>query len=140
MLVLLVGVLGSTVVGVPAQAQIPGLPVMPKPPSAPASAKSDAQEKPVAAPTTDNAQATVATTSGPIDVEKPVDDAAVQATLSDLLPNYPGVRSASVKSVNFCVESTNGSPPDRITSRIEVSCARQSTASRQACAAASSSA
>src|SRR6185312_4312594 len=51
------------------------------------------------APTKDNPEATVATTSGPIIVDKPVDDEAVQENLGALLPQLPGVRSVEV-SVN----------------------------------------
>jgi small conductance mechanosensitive channel len=79
--------------GSAARAQIPGLPGLTKP-STPA--KADTKNKPTAAPTRDNPEATVATTSGPIDVEKPVDDRAVQRTLEDLLPRYPGVRRVKV--------------------------------------------
>ena len=77
-----------------AQVQIPGLPGATKPV---ATAKDEDKDKPAAAPTRDNPEATVATTSGPIDVDKPVDDAGVQQTLSALLPQLPGVRSAQVQ-------------------------------------------
>jgi small conductance mechanosensitive channel len=56
-------------------------------------------DKPVAAPTRDNPDATVATVAGPIKTDKPVDDKAVEETLENLLPKYPGVRTvdATVK-------------------------------------------
>src|SRR4051812_5831295 len=76
-----------------AQVSIPGLPAAPKP-AAPAK---DDKDKPAAAPTRDNPEATVATTSGPIDVDKPVDDAGVEQTLTELLPQLPGVRTAGVR-------------------------------------------
>ncbi len=74
-------------------AQIPGLPNLSKS-SAPA--KSDGSAKPAAAPTKDNPDATVATTSGPINIEKTVDDRVVKKTLSDLIAQYPGVRHVTV--------------------------------------------
>lgn len=89
-----------------ARAQIPGVPGASKTSetSAPARSKTeDAREKPQAAPTKDNPQATVATPSGPINVEKPVHDEALQETLADLLPKYPGVRNASVTVKNGVV-------------------------------------
>jgi small-conductance mechanosensitive channel len=83
-----------TLVGISAQAQIPGLPGLTKPP-APAKGESS-KDKPSAAPTKDNPEATVATTSGPISVEKPVDDAAVKKTLEELLPRFPNVRRVKI--------------------------------------------
>ncbi len=59
-------------------------------------AKEQDKNKPAAAPTKDNPEATVATASGPIRIDRPVDDTAVQRTLNHLLPQYPGVRSADV--------------------------------------------
>src|SRR3954447_23738339 len=76
-----------------AQVSIPGLPAAPKP-AVPAK---DDKDKPAAAPTKDNPEATVATTSGPIEVDKPVDDAGVEQTLTELLPQLPGVRTAGVR-------------------------------------------
>jgi small-conductance mechanosensitive channel len=78
-----------------ARGQIPGLPGT-SAPSAPAK-KSGAGDKPIPAPTKDNPKATVAVTSGPIDVTKPVDDQAIRRTLEELLPKYPGVRSVRVQ-------------------------------------------
>jgi small conductance mechanosensitive channel len=75
------------------RAQIPGLPGLTTP-SAPA--KADARDK----PTKDNPEAKLATTSGPISVEKPVDDAAVKRTLEQLLPRFPGVRKVKVSVSN----------------------------------------
>ena len=81
-----------------AQAQIPGLPGLTKS-SAPA--KAETTDKPTAAPTKDNPEATVATTSGPISIEKPVDDAAVKRkTLEELLPLFPNVRRVKVSVSN----------------------------------------
>lgn len=80
-------------------AQIPGLPSVAKPAAGPAANK---EEGPVAAPTRDNPEATVATASGPISVKKPVDD-VVQAMLADLLAKYQGVRSVRVHVDNGVV-------------------------------------
>lgn len=94
---------------VQAWAQIPGLPGMGTGAAkAPAPARSG---KPVAAPTRENPQATAATPAGPIDVEKPVDDAAIQRTLTELLPKYPGVRDVSV-SVSDAVVTLEGQIKD----------------------------
>ncbi|MDR3636827.1 MAG: mechanosensitive ion channel [Isosphaeraceae bacterium] len=82
-----------------ARGQLPGLPSVAKP-----AWKSDAAAKPAAAPTKDNPEATVATTSGPIDVEKPVDDGAVQENLTALLSQFPGVRSVTVTVQNGVVK------------------------------------
>jgi small-conductance mechanosensitive channel len=70
----------------PAQAQgiIPGLPPAPAP-TAPPDAATPTKEK--------EGGTTVATTSGPIKVDAPVDDQAVRETLENLLPRYPGVRT-----------------------------------------------
>jgi small conductance mechanosensitive channel len=77
-----------------AQIPIPGLPGTAPP--APATPKGDDKDKPDAAPTQDNPEATVATTSGPINVDEPSNDPAVQKTLEQLLPRYPGVRNAEI--------------------------------------------
>ena len=60
-----------------ARAQIPGLPAAP----APASKGAEPEKK-----------ESVATTAGPIKVKTGVSDHAVERTLEDLLPKYPGVR------------------------------------------------
>ena len=84
-------------------AQIPGLPSVSKPAaSSTAGAGTNKGEGPTVAPTLDNPEATVATASGPISVEKPVDD-VVQAMLADLLPKYQGVRSVQVAVENGVV-------------------------------------
>jgi small-conductance mechanosensitive channel len=82
---------GMAVAPARAQVPIPGLPGAPKPDAPPK------KDKPIPAPTKDNPQATVAVTSGPIDVDKPVDDKAIQRTLGELLPMIPEVRSARVQ-------------------------------------------
>ena len=70
----------------PSLAQLPGLLGGPKPADPP---KPDPSKKPVAAK---DAPGTVfATTSGPIAVNKKVDDSAIQQTLLDLLRQFPGV-------------------------------------------------
>ncbi|WP_406700097.1 mechanosensitive ion channel family protein [Singulisphaera sp. Ch08] len=80
-------------------AQIPGLSATPKPAATGPATKG---EGPTAAPTPDNPEATVATAAGSISVEKPVDH-AVQETLIELLPKYPGVRLAQVTVKNGVV-------------------------------------
>lgn len=94
-----------------ADAQLPTLPVGPKPAEAP---KENPAEKPVAVPTKDSPEAVFATTSGPIEVGKKVDDAAVGTTLDDLLVQYPGVRHAAVK-VQDGVVTLEGQVDDRDT-------------------------
>jgi small-conductance mechanosensitive channel len=76
-----------------AHAQIPGLPGL-SAPSAPT--KAETKDKPAK----DNPEAKIATTTGPINVEKPVDDAAVKRTLEQLLPRFPGVRQIKVSVSN----------------------------------------
>ena len=92
LIALVVLLAGGSEVTAPAQAQIPAFSGGLKPAADP-----KAKNQMVAAPTRDNPEATVATASGPIDVDKPVDDSAVQETLEELLPQYPRVRSALVK-------------------------------------------
>src|SRR4051794_18412662 len=93
-LMLVLGILWGSPVGSPARAQVPGLSAKEAP--APETKKADDKERPASAPTKDNPEATVATTSGPIVVDKPVDDPAVRQTLEHLLSRYPGVRTAEV--------------------------------------------
>jgi small conductance mechanosensitive channel len=91
------GVIGIVIVGLlmsAARAQIPGLSPPPKPPVA--AAPADTTGLPVAAPTKDNPNATVAASPGPITVEEPVPDRALRATLEGLLPKYPGVHAVQV--------------------------------------------
>jgi small-conductance mechanosensitive channel len=64
---------------------IPGLPTSPAPPS------KDSSKREVAAPTSDNPQATVAEASGKIDVDKEVDEFKVKDFLEETLAKYPGV-------------------------------------------------
>ena len=67
-------------------AQVPGL----SPPAkAAAPPKADPSQQPV--PAKDGTGTTFATTKGPIAVVKKVEDADIQATLADLLGQYPGV-------------------------------------------------
>lgn len=73
-----------------------------KPADPPAAAASG--EKPQPAPTRDNPDATVTTTSGPIKVQAKTDDKAVEKTLEDLLPRYPGVRSIDARVTDGTVE------------------------------------
>ena len=64
------------------------------------------KDRPAAAPTRrTNPEATVATAAGPIVVDKPVDDPAVQKTLEELLPQFPGSAAARVK-----VKEESGDP------------------------------
>jgi small-conductance mechanosensitive channel len=72
-----------------ARAQLPGLPGVPKAAAEPAKVEKKA-------PTKDNPQATVATASGPIAVEKKVGDDEIKTTLQELLPKFPGVRTVAV--------------------------------------------
>ena len=67
---------------------IPGLPLSPAPAS---STKKDAAKQQVAAPTRDNPQATVAESTGTIDVDKRPDEAKVKEFLEETLAKYPGV-------------------------------------------------
>jgi len=71
------------------QAQaIPGLPTAP---ATPTSQKDTSKQRQIAAPTKDNPEATVAESSGKIDVEKPVDTNKVKGFLESTLAKYPGV-------------------------------------------------
>ena len=89
-----------------ALAQLPGLPTAPKPAPAP---KPDPSKKPVSAK---DAPGTVfATTSGPIAVDKKVDDAAIQKTLVELLEQFPGVYDVEVKARDGAV-TLNGHVDD----------------------------
>ena len=74
-----------------ANAQVPGLPGTP-PLGGP-----DAQAKAPLAPSPEKTDATVATPSGPIVLDKPVKDSTVREALEHLLPKYPGVRSIQVE-------------------------------------------
>ena len=74
-----------------ANAQVPGFPGTPPLPGPNARAKA-----PVA-PTPEQTDATVATPSGPIVLEKPVKDLTIRGALEHLLPKYPGVRSVQVE-------------------------------------------
>ena len=74
-----------------ANAQVPGLLRTP-PLGGP-----DAQAKAPLAPSPEKTDATVATPSGPIVLDKPVKDSTVREALEHLLPKYPGVRSAQVE-------------------------------------------
>jgi hypothetical protein len=74
-----------------ANAQVPGLPGAPPLPGPDARAKA-----PVAA-TPEKTDATVATPSGPIVLEKPIKDSTIREALEHLLPKYPGVRSDQVE-------------------------------------------
>ena len=98
--------------GVVAQAQIPNIPIGPKPAETPAT--KDPAKTPVAAPTKDSPEAVFATTSGTIEVNKKVDDDAVTTTLNDLMVQYPGVRHAAVK-VQDGVVTLDGQVDDRDT-------------------------
>lgn len=90
-LVLALGLILSS--GQAARAQLPTLPGAPGTPAANDSGKVDT----ASAPTKDNPEATVAATSGPISIDKPVEDKAVEKTLLDLLTQYPGVTSVDVQ-------------------------------------------
>ena len=73
-----------------AQGQIPGLPGAPK-----AAPKDDAVSKPGGK---GKPGEMVAATSGPIKVDQVVDNEAIKRILDDLLIQYPGVRSVTVKA------------------------------------------
>lgn len=77
--------------GADARGQIPGIPAAPK-------AAPTTKDDPAAAPIPAKGEpgAVFSTTSEPIKVDQKVDDTAIEATLNDLLVQYPGVRSASV--------------------------------------------
>jgi small conductance mechanosensitive channel len=74
-----------------AAAQLPNLPGATKPAPAP---KADPSKKPV--PAKDTPGAIFSTTSGPIAVDKKVDDSAIQKTLKELLDQFPGVYKVDV--------------------------------------------
>ena len=74
-----------------ANAQVPGVPGTSSLPGPAAQAKA-----PVAS-TPEKPDATVATPSGPIVLEKPVKDLTIHDALEHLLPKYPGVRSVQVE-------------------------------------------
>jgi small conductance mechanosensitive channel len=80
-----------------ANAQVPGLPGTPPLPGP------DARAKAPVAPSPEKTDATVATPSGPIVVEKPVKDSTIREALEHLLPKYPGVRSVQVEVDNDVV-------------------------------------
>jgi small conductance mechanosensitive channel len=74
-----------------AAAQLPSLPGMPKPAD---TSKGDPSKKPV--PAKDTPGAVFATTSGPIAVDKKVDDSAIEKTLLELIRQFPGVYPSEV--------------------------------------------
>ena len=80
-------------VGGAARAQLTAVPGVTGKPIANDTGKADT----AAAPTEDNPEATVAATSRPISVKKPVEDDVLERTLLDLLPQYPGVTSVNVQ-------------------------------------------
>jgi small conductance mechanosensitive channel len=91
-LTIAVGILGAMLAGPPA-----AVPQDIPPGIAPPPADSKKAEEPViTAPTTDNPEATVAETPGPIQVESDVSDETIRRKLENLLPRYPGVRSIDV--------------------------------------------
>jgi small conductance mechanosensitive channel len=69
---------------------IPGLPSTSTPKD---ETKKSVPGGPMAAPTRDNPEATVATATGTIKTDKHIDDAGVEGTLEALLPKFPGVRN-----------------------------------------------
>ncbi len=75
----------------PARAQLPSLPGGAKPAPAP---QDDPSKKPVAAK--DSPGTVFTTTSGPITVNKKVDDADIEKTLEKLINKFPGVYEADV--------------------------------------------
>jgi len=89
-----------------AQIPIPGLPPAAKPADTTTKdqANSDASE--------DTPHGKVATTAGPITVDKTVDDEALRGTLVQLLPQYPGVRHVDVR-VRRGVVALEGQAEDR---------------------------
>src|SRR5260221_7319777 len=68
----------------PARGQLPGLPGAPAP--------ANPSRGGAAEPTQDKSGEKVATAAGPIKVDKPGDDKAIETTLETPLPKYPGVR------------------------------------------------
>jgi small-conductance mechanosensitive channel len=75
-----------------ASGQVPGsagTPALPGPGSA---------AKPPATQTSEKTDATVATPSGPIVLERPIKDSTVREALEHLLPKYPGVRTVQVEA------------------------------------------
>lgn len=89
--------------GAAARGQIPGLPTAHSTKGAPGAGSDDPTEGPVAAPTKENPKATVAASSGPIEVNVSVRDQDIMETLGRLLPRYPGVRSVDVSVENGLV-------------------------------------
>lgn len=87
-----------------ASAQMPTLPNLPGGPKPASTPKPDPSKAPV--PAKDSPGAVFATTSGPIAVNKQVDDSAIQETLSDLLAQFPGVYEADVKVKDGAVTLT----------------------------------
>ena len=79
----------------PANAQIPGLPTAPTAKKA-ETPKDDPTANPV--PAKGNPGAVFSATSEPIKVDEVVDDNGIEVTLTDLLRQYPGVRSATVNA------------------------------------------
>ena len=75
----------------PRTAQVPGIPGTGPP------AGANGQANAAAAPAPEKTDATVATPSGPIVLEKPVKDSTIREALEHLLPKYPGVRSVQVE-------------------------------------------
>ncbi len=57
---------------------------------APAAGNAAPEDKAVAAPTKDNPEATVAETTGKIDVQKDVDEDRIKEFLDETLSQYPG--------------------------------------------------
>ncbi len=78
--------------GGPASAQVPGIPGSAKPAASP---KPDPSQKPI--PAKDTPGAVFSATSGPIHVNSKIADADIQATLEDLLGQYPGVRTVAIR-------------------------------------------
>ena len=81
--------------GTPAMGQIPSLPGTTKATPAPAP-KPDPARGPV--PAKGDPGAKFSATAGPIKANQAVDDAAIERTLTELLPQYPGVRTVTVQS------------------------------------------
>ncbi len=79
-------------------AQIPGLPSASKPAAAP---KDDPTKKPV--PAKGEPGTVFTATAKSINVNEKVDDPKIQATLKDLLNQFPGVRTAAVRVVDGVV-------------------------------------
>ncbi len=80
---------------------IPGLPSTSTPKD---ETKKSVPGGPMAAPTRDNPEATVATATGTIKTDKHIDDAGVEGTLEALLPKFPGVRNVDATVSKGIVE------------------------------------